>query len=64
SFYSITLIIRVKRGLFKSSKGLKINADLNGSLNILRKAVGDSVFDGNLIERLVVSPIRFKPYKA
>ncbi|MEO1186306.1 MAG: transposase [Cyanobacteria bacterium J06636_27] len=55
---------RVKRGLFKSSKGLKINADLNGSLNILRKAVGDSVFDGNLIERLVVSPIRFKPYKA
>ncbi|MEL6166508.1 MAG: transposase, partial [Cyanobacteria bacterium J06628_3] len=38
---------RIKRGLFKSSKGLKINADLNGSLNILRKVVGDSVFDGN-----------------
>lgn len=30
---------RIKRGLFKWSKGL-INADLNGSLNILKKAVG------------------------
>jgi putative transposase len=32
---------RVKRGLFRSSSGKKINADLNGSLNILRKVVGD-----------------------
>ena len=32
---------RIKRGLFKSSKGKLINADLNGSLNILRKAVGE-----------------------
>ena len=55
---------RVKRGLFKSAKGLKINADLNGSLNILRKVFGNSVFDRNLIERLVVSPVRFRPYKA
>ncbi len=55
---------RVKRGLFKSSQGIKINADLNGSLNILRKVVGNSVFNRNSIERLVVSPIRFKTYKA
>jgi IS605 OrfB family transposase len=55
---------RVKRGLFKASNGKKYNADLNGSLNILRKVVGDSVFDGELIERLVVSPVRVKPYKA
>ncbi|MGB3639227.1 MAG: transposase [Rivularia sp. (in: cyanobacteria)] len=55
---------RVKRGLFKSSKDLKINADLNGSLNILRKVVGDSVFNRDSVERLVVSPVRFKPYKA
>ncbi|WP_414624425.1 RNA-guided endonuclease InsQ/TnpB family protein [Calothrix sp. CCY 0018] len=55
---------RVKRGLFKSSQGIRINADLNGSLNILRKVVGDSVFNRDSIERLVVSPIRFKPYKA
>ncbi|WP_414621960.1 RNA-guided endonuclease InsQ/TnpB family protein [Calothrix sp. CCY 0018] len=55
---------RVKRGLFKSSQGLKINADLNGALNILRKVVGDSVFNRDSVERLVVSPLRFKPYKA
>ncbi len=55
---------RVKRGLFKSSLGKRINADLNGSLNILRKVVGDSIFYRKPIERLVVSPIRFKPYKA
>lgn len=56
---------RVKRGLFKSSSGKKINADLNGALNILRKVVGDSIFDdGKPIERLVVSPVRFQPYKA
>ncbi len=31
---------RVKRGLFQYSKGL-INADVNGSLNILRKVIGN-----------------------
>ncbi len=40
---------RVKRGLFKSSKGVMINADINGSLNILRKAVGND-FLSNSIE--------------
>ena len=39
---------RVKRGLFKSNKGILINADLNGSLNILRKVVGN--FNYNPIE--------------
>ena len=28
---------RVHRGLYKSSTGIKINADVNGSLNIMRK---------------------------
>ena len=28
---------RIKRGLYKSNKGLIINADINGSVNILRK---------------------------
>ena len=28
---------RIKRGLYKTSNGLKINADINGSLNIMRK---------------------------
>lgn len=32
---------RVKRGLFKSQSGLLINADINGSLNILRKYTKD-----------------------
>lgn len=32
---------RIKRGLFKSAKGKLINADLNASLNILKKVVGE-----------------------
>ena len=32
---------RVKRGLFVTSTGIKINADLNGALNILRKVIPD-----------------------
>lgn len=32
---------RIKRGLFRSSKNRLINADLNGSLNILRKVIGE-----------------------
>jgi putative transposase len=32
---------RIKRGLFISSNGIKINADLNGALNILRKVAPD-----------------------
>lgn len=34
---------RVKRGLFKSSTGAVINADVNGALGIARKVIGDSV---------------------
>ena len=30
---------RIKRGLYKSSNGILINADINGSLNILKKAL-------------------------
>ena len=54
---------RVKRGLFKSHSGQAYSADLNGSLNILRKVVGDSIFDRNSVQRLVVSPVRCKPYQ-
>ena len=32
---------RIKRGLFKSSTGLVINADVNGAINIARKVFGD-----------------------
>lgn len=37
---------RIKRGLFQSSIGKLINADVNGALNILRKVVGDSPIKG------------------
>ena len=40
--HDIYLGKRVKRGLFRSSTGKYINADVNGAVNILRKVVGDS----------------------
>ena len=40
---------RIKRGLFISNKGVIINADINGSLNILRKVVKGDIIS-NLIE--------------
>ena len=55
---------RIKRGLFKAHSGRIYNCDANGSLNIIRNAVGDSVFDRQSIMRLVVSPVRTKPYQA
>jgi putative transposase len=33
---------RIKRGLFRSATGIKINADVNGSYNIMRKAFPDA----------------------
>lgn len=36
---------RIKRGLFKTSKGILINSDVNGSLNIGRKVFGDDYFN-------------------
>jgi len=47
---------RVKRGLFKYSNGL-VNADVNGSLNILRKVIKDDFI--NLLDRgFVHNPIK------
>lgn len=37
---------RVYRGMFQSSIGRILNADVNGALNILRKVVGDSCVSG------------------
>jgi putative transposase len=45
---------RISRGMFKSSTGRKINADVNGGYNILRKAI-PNIFD-NGIEGLGVNP--------
>lgn len=40
---------RIKRGLFVSSKGVALNADINGSLNIARKAIGYTYIPDNSI---------------
>jgi putative transposase len=50
---------RVKRGLFKSSDGTRINADVNGSYNIIRKAFSNA-FSENEIEGVVVRPVRIR----
>jgi transposase len=53
---------RIKRGLFKTSQGKLINADLNGSLNVGRKVVGND-FVVSSHRGCVVQPIRIRPYK-
>lgn len=57
---------RVKRGLYRASDGRKINADVNGSGNIIRKVAPDAfqqakgVEDGKaVLASLVVHPVRF-----
>lgn len=40
---------RIKRGLFKSSSGKLINADINGALNILKKVIGEYVYDSIMV---------------
>jgi IS605 OrfB family transposase len=45
---------RAKRGLFVSAKGIKINADINASLNIIRKVAPKAFVDG--VEGVVVHP--------
>lgn len=46
---------RIKRGLFQSSIGKRINADVNGSLNILRKVAGDKFLASR---GFVVNPVK------
>jgi putative transposase len=52
---------RKHRGLFISKDGIKINADCNGSGNIIRKEFPNAFADG--IEGVVVRPLRITPYK-
>ena len=46
---------RIKRGLFKTAQGKIINADVNGSYNIMKKAIPNAFANG--IEGLGVNPI-------
>ena len=57
---------RTHRGLFVSKNKIKINADCNGSGNIIRKVIPNAFADG--IQGVVVRPIRINlkglsPYK-
>ena len=50
---------RIKRGLYKSSDGRIVNADLNGAANILRKSSRNFDFE-ELSRGLLASPLRIK----
>lgn len=51
---------RIKRGLYESITGTLINADVNGSLNIMRKVAGDSVVKQIIGSGLVNRPKRIR----
>ena len=53
---------RIKRGLYKTASGLSVNADINGSLNILRKYLkcnSDAILQP-ADRGFIVNPIRVK----
>jgi putative transposase len=56
---------RIKRGLYKSGNGRLINADVNGSYNIMRKGLKDNLLpfnvDNPIIHPLVVKGIGKEP---
>ena len=52
---------RIKRGLYKTSTDQLINSDVNGSFNIIRKAIPNAFSDG--IGSCVVQPRRVNPLK-
>jgi IS605 OrfB family transposase len=52
---------RVKRGLYRTMSGRLVNADVNGSLNIMRKVVPNAFSYG--IEGVVVHPVLVIPAK-
>ncbi len=59
--HSVYLGKRVKRGLFQSSSGKLLNADVNGALNIMRKVVDNSAIISRIINSgLLFNPIRIK----
>ena len=51
---------RKHRGLFQSSKGFELNADVNGAIGILRKVVDDSLFQKIINRGLGENPIRIR----
>lgn len=49
--------IRISRGQYKSAAGITLNADINGSLNIMRKA---NIKNINLIHQDYLNPMRLR----
>ena len=58
-------MIVIKRGLFKSSVGKLINADINGALNILRKFLNSSkgTSEVAVLEKIIGSGLVFRPVR-
>ena len=52
---------RISRGLFRAANGRAIHADVNGSLNIMRKVVPTDL-TAERIEALVVAPVRLTTF--
>lgn len=53
---------RVRRGLFQSSTGKRINADVNGALGILRKVIGDDLLRGLFDRGCVFQPVKMNMF--
>lgn len=51
---------RIKRGLYHSSIGKLINADVNGAINILRKAIGDGFVKDLINKGFVFNPVTWQ----
>ncbi len=49
---------RINRGLFRSGNGTLIHADLNGSYNLIRKAIPETFANGIGGDRVI--PTKFK----
>jgi len=54
---------RIHRGLFQSSVGKFINADINGAINILRKVIGDGFVRTLISTGFADKPVRVTPNK-
>lgn len=55
---------RVYRGLFRSSRGVLINADVNGSADIGRKVIREDDFFIRLDRSVAATPAKINPLKA
>lgn len=53
---------REKRGLFQSSLGMIINADINGAIGIVRKVVGDYFVETITDRRAFLRPVKTNIY--